>query len=235
MSNYRPRLEPRILLEEVDKNYTASIPISEDDQFENMLIKGDNLLALKALATDEKVKGQVKCIFIDPPYNMGNAFEHYDDGMEHSLWLSMMRERLELLRELLSEDGSMWISIDDNEAHYLKVLCDEIFGRKNFVSDVICEKSDSPRMDAKTFSSRHDHVLVFARNIDRLYIDRMQADIQEHYNRVDQESRRCYTKPLRATGGQGGKRASRPTLYFGLTAPDRSIVYSKKQDDMDGA
>ena len=233
--DHRPRLEPRILLEEKERTYTATARVSDNDQFENMLIFGDNLLALKALATDEKVKGQVKCIFIDPPYNTGSAFEHYDDGMEHSLWLSMMRERLELLRELLSEDGSLWISIDDNESHYLKVLCDEIFGRKNFVSDVIWEKSDSPRMDAKAFSSRHDHVLVFARNIDKLYLDRIQTDIQKHYNRVDQEGRRYYTKPLRAMGGQGDTRASRPTLYFGLTAPDGSIVYPKKQDDVDGA
>ena len=131
--DHRPRLEPRILLHDDTLSHTAAARVTDADQFENMLIFGDNLLALKALATDEKVRGKVKCIFIDPPYNTGSAFEHYDDGMEHSLWLSMMRERLELLRELLSEDGSIWVSIDDNEAHYLKVLMDEIFGRRNFI------------------------------------------------------------------------------------------------------
>ncbi len=128
----RPRLEPRILLEEPGQSYHADKRYSENDQFDNMLIQGDNLLALKAL--EQEYTGKVKCIFIDPPYNTGNAFEQYDDGLEHSIWLSLMRDRLEILRRLLSEDGSLWISIDDNEAHYLKVLCDEIFGRRNFVS-----------------------------------------------------------------------------------------------------
>ncbi|MCP2014791.1 adenine-specific DNA-methyltransferase [Deinococcus sp. HSC-46F16] len=233
--DHRPRLEPRILLPDEERSYTADARVDDNDQFDNMLIFGDNLLALKALATDNKVKGQVKCIFIDPPYNTGSAFEHYDDGMEHSLWLGMMRERLELLRDLLTEDGSIWISIDDNEAHYLKVLCDEIFGRQNFVADVIWEKSDSPRMDARTFSVRHDHVLVFSRNIESLYLGRIQTEIQDHYNKVDEQGRRYYTKPLRAMGGQGDTRLARPTLYFGITAPDGEIVYPKKQDGVDGA
>ena len=112
-------LEPRILIEDKSKAY------GEKDT-ENMLIKGDNLLALKAL--EAEFTGKVKCIYIDPPYNTGNAFEHYDDGLEHSLWLNLMKHRLVILRNLLSEDGSIWISIDDDESHYLKVLCDEIFG-----------------------------------------------------------------------------------------------------------
>ena len=152
--DHRPRLEPRILLEDPQRNYHAAARVTDHDEFENMLIFGDNLLALQSLATDDKYRGQVKCIFIDPPYNTGSAFEHYDDGMEHSLWLSMMRERLELLRELLSDDGSIWISIDDNEAHYLKVLCDEIFGRRNFVSDVIWQKAYTANQTAKHVSIR---------------------------------------------------------------------------------
>ena len=123
-----------------------------DPDTENMLIHGDNLLALKALET--RLAGQVKCIYIDPPYNTGSAFEHYDDNMEHSIWLQLMRSRLEILHSLLHETGTIWISLDDNEAHYLKVLCDEIFGRKNFIADVAWEKADSPRMDAKLFSTR---------------------------------------------------------------------------------
>ena len=131
----RPKLEPRILIEDPGKSYHAVQRHSEKDIFDNRLIFGDNLLALKSL--EQEFSGKIKCIFIDPPYNTGSAFSHYDDGVEHSLWLSLMRDRLEIIQRLLSEDGSLWITIDDNEAHYLKVLCDEIFGRANFVSNII--------------------------------------------------------------------------------------------------
>ena len=119
-------------------------------------------------------------MFIDPPYNTGSAFTHYDDGVEHSLWLSLMRDRLEIIRKLLSDDGSLWITIDDNEAHYLKVLCDEVFGRANFVGNVIWEKSDSPRMDAQFFSVRHDHLLVFAKNISMTLQYLRQNEVEEN-------------------------------------------------------
>lgn len=135
-----------------------------DPDCENMLIQGDNLEALKALVP--LYAGQVKCIYIDPPYNTKSAFEHYDDNLEHSKWLSLMYPRLELLRELLAEDGSIWVSIDDNEAHYLKVIMDEVFGRSNFVSTIIWEKADSPRNSARQFSTDHDHTLVYAKNPD---------------------------------------------------------------------
>ena len=130
----RPKLEPRILLEDPELSYHASQKISDSDIFDNKLIFGDNLLALKAL--EQEYTGKVKCVFIDPPYNTGNAFEHYDDGLEHSIWLSLMRDRLEIIKKLLSKDGSCWIVIDENEAHYLKVICDEIFGRRCFVTTV---------------------------------------------------------------------------------------------------
>ncbi len=155
----QPKLEPRILIEDPDKSYG-------DRNTENMLIFGDNLLALKAL--EQEFTGRVKCIFIDPPYNTGSAFTHYDDGLEHSLWLTMMRDRLEILRRLLSEDGSIWITIDDNEAHYLKVLCDEVFGRKNFLTTICWEKIYTLKNSAKHFSAMHDFVLVYANNIDKL-------------------------------------------------------------------
>ncbi len=113
----------------------ANPELSYGEQTENMIIKGDNLEALKALLP--YYKGQVKCIYIDPPYNTGNAFDHYDDNLEHSMWLSLIYPRVELLRELLSEEGSIWISIDDDESHYLKVICDEVFGRKNFINNLI--------------------------------------------------------------------------------------------------
>lgn len=133
-----------------------------DLETENMLIQGDNLDALKALLP--YYSGKVKCIFIDPPYNTKTAFEHYDDNLEHTKWLEMMYPRLELLRELLSEDGSIWVTIDDNEAHYVKVIMDEIFGRKNFVANCIWQKKFSPQNDAKWLSDSHDHIIVFAKH-----------------------------------------------------------------------
>ncbi len=135
----RPRLEPRILLEDPNLSHHAGHRVTENDLFDNRLIFGDNLLALKSL--EQEFTGKVKCVFIDPPYNTGSAFTHYDDGLEHSIWLSLMRDRLEIIHKLLSEDGSLWITIDDNECHYLKVLCDEIFGRTNFVADIFWQKN----------------------------------------------------------------------------------------------
>lgn len=158
----RPKLEPRILLEDPEKSYHAKHRVTDNDIFDNRLIFGDNLLALKAL--EQEFSGKVKCVFIDPPYNTGSAFTHYDDGLEHSIWLGLMRDRLEIIRRLLAEDGSLWITIDDNEAHYLKVLCDEVFGRANFVANVIWEKADSPRNSARQFSTDHDHLLIFSKN-----------------------------------------------------------------------
>jgi adenine-specific DNA-methyltransferase len=122
----------------------------------NMLIQGDNLDALKALLP--YYAGKVKCIFIDPPYNTRSAFEHYDDNLEHTKWLALIYPRLELLRELLSEDGSIWVTIDDDEAHYLKVIMDEIFGRKNFVANVVWQKKYAVANDHKTIAPMHDHI-----------------------------------------------------------------------------
>jgi len=127
---------------------------------DNWLIQGDNLDALKALLPF--FAGRVKCIYIDPPYNTKSAFEHYDDNLEHSQWLSLIYPRLELLRELLAEDGSIWVSIDDNEAHYLKVVMDEVFGRGNFVANVFWQKTPT-RENRTDFSAVHDHILVYAK------------------------------------------------------------------------
>lgn len=157
-----PRVEPRILIEDQEKSYHINKRISENDIFDNRLIFGDNLLALKAL--EGEFRGKVKCVFIDPPYNTGSAFSHYDDGLEHSIWLSLMRDRLNIIKNLLSEDGSLWITIDDNEAHYLKVLCDEIFGRSNFITNIIWQKAYAPRSNAHLISDSHDHILVFAKD-----------------------------------------------------------------------
>ncbi|MDG6004653.1 MAG: site-specific DNA-methyltransferase [Candidatus Brocadia sp.] len=190
----QPKLEPRILIEDPEKSYghtpnplvrlsahdevsrgefkspllggipTPQSPPGRGEGVGNMLIYGDNLLALKALEQD--FAGQIKCACIDPPYNTGNAFEHYDDGLEHSIWLSLIKPRIEIIHRLLRDDGTLWIFVDDDESHYLKVLCDEVFGRKNFVANVIWEKKYSPQNDAKWLSDSHDHILVYAKSKD---------------------------------------------------------------------
>jgi adenine-specific DNA-methyltransferase len=128
----RPKLEPRILLEDKTKSYHAKHRVGENDLFDNRLIFGDNLLALKAL--EQEFAGKVKCVYIDPPFNTGSAFEHYDDSLEHSIWLGLMRDRLESIRKLLTPDGFICCHIDDSEGHYLKVLMDEVFGRTNYLA-----------------------------------------------------------------------------------------------------
>ena len=159
----RPRLEPRILLEDPARSYHAKQRVTENDLFDNRLIKDDNLLALKAL--EAEFTGKVKCVFIDPPYNTGSAFTHYDDGLEHSIWLGLMRDRLEVIRRLLANDGSLWITIDDAEGHYLKVMCDEIFGRTNFLGTVTWQKTTSVHNNAVYFSSATDMLLAYSKDI----------------------------------------------------------------------
>lgn len=180
------KLEPRVLIEE--ESYNVDV-IGQSSICDNSLIFGDNLLALKAL--EEDYKEQIKCVYMDPPYNTGNAFDHYDDGVEHSIWLSLMKPRLEIIHKLLREDGSLWISIDDDESHYLKVLCDEIFGRKNFVSNVIWEKKYSPQNDAKWLSDSHDHILVYAKNksIWRPNLLPRTEDMDKRYKNPDNDPR----------------------------------------------
>ena len=151
------RVEPRLLIENSALSNTA-----RDPDTQNMLIHGDNLLALKAL--EQKYAGQVKCIYIDPPYNIGAAFEYYDDNLEHSLWLSLIRPRLEILWNLLDKDsGSIWISIDDNEQAYMRVLCDELFGRSNFIAQIVWQKRYS-RENREAIGDVHEYVIVYARN-----------------------------------------------------------------------
>mgnify|MGYP001351616162 CR=1 FL=1 len=183
---------------------------------DNLLIQGDNLEALKALLPF--YRGQVKCIFIDPPYNTKSAFEHYDDNLEHSQWLSMMLPRLQLLRELLSEDGSIWVTIDDNEGHYLKVLMDEVFGRGNFVANLAWHKRVSPANDAHYFSSDHDHVLVYAKTKMKWSpnkLPRSEAQ-QKYYTNPDNDPR----GPWNSAAYTCAKTADeRPNLYYALIHP----------------
>lgn len=160
----RPAIEPRILIEDPALAYgeveTGTLPNGKPWPG-NMLIHGDNLLALRALEQD--YAGQIKCVFIDPPYNTGSAFDQYDDNLEHSIWLNLMYARLKILHSLLSDDGTIWIVLDDNEVHYCKVMCDEVFGRNNFIQSVIWRSSDNSNNDSKQFSIDHNTILVYSK------------------------------------------------------------------------
>jgi adenine-specific DNA-methyltransferase len=212
----RPRLEPRILIEDPAKSYHAAARVSDGDIFDNVLIHGDNLLALKAL--EAEYAGKVKCVFIDPPYNTGSAFTHYDDGLEHSIWLGLMRDRLEIIRRLLSEDGSLWITIDDNEAHYLKVMCDEVFGRANFVSNVVWQKKYSKQNDAKWLSTSHDHILLYAKTKETWRPNAVErnADQLKGYSNIDNDPRGLWQSVVYTCAKT---RAERPNLYYGIEHP----------------
>lgn len=213
----RPKLEPRILLEDSEKSYHAAHRVSDNDIFDNRLIFGDNLLALKAL--EQEFSGKVKCVFIDPPYNTGSAFTHYDDGLEHSIWLGLMRDRLEVIKGLLAEDGSLWITIDDNEAHYLKVLCDEVFGRSNFVANLAWHKRVSPANDAKFFSGDFDHILVYARQKDVWRPNRLAKNDSQlaNYKNPDSDPR----GPWNSSAYTCAKTADeRPNLYYPIINPN---------------
>ena len=194
-------------------------------------------------------------VFIDPPYNTGNEGWVYNDNVNdpkikkwlgevvgkegedltrHDKWLCMMYPRLKLLQKLLADDRAIFISIDDTEFANLRLICDEVFGLRNFLADVIWEKSDSPRMDAKVFSTRHDHTITYAKNIEALSLHRIHTDeVPEHYNKIEDDGRRYYLKPLRAMG-QNDAREARPNLYYAMIAPDGSDVFPVRTDGSDG-
>lgn len=216
----RPKLEPRILLEDPAKSHHAKYRVTDNDIFDNRLIFGDNLLALKAL--EQEFSGKVKCVFIDPPYNTGSAFTHYDDGLEHSIWLGLMRDRLEIIRRLLAEDGSLWITIDDNEAHYLKVVCDEVFGRANYMTSMVWEKDKGRRSDT-TFSASHDYILVYARNAVawpkvRNLLGRT-AEQESRYKNPDNDPRGPWLQ-----GDNGTAKSASEGSRFPVTLPSGRVV-----------
>lgn len=188
------KLEPRILIEDKSKSYG-------DSNTENMLIHGDNLLALMALQSE--FSGKVKCIYIDPPYNTGNAFEHYDDGIEHSIWLSMMKKRLELLQKLLSEDGFIFVQIDNYEMPYLKVLMDEVFGRSNFINDIIWKRKGGSVNPTNKLNNMTDYILWYAKSSDAeiypVYTmddEETQKYINKRFNKIDENGRRYRLSPI---------------------------------------
>ena len=201
---------PYRLLEQVSMHGASSA--------DNLLILGDNLEALKALLPF--YRSQIKCIFIDPPYNTQSAFEHYDDNLEHAQWLSMMLPRLQLLRELLREDGSIWVTIDDNEGHYLKVLMDEVFGRGNFVTSFEWQKTLTRRNDAKVVSEAHDHVLLYARNANFMGLNRQGSDERQRatYTNRDNDPRGDWLAiPFHAPN-------IRPNLTYPITTPGGRVL-----------
>ena len=200
----RPKLEPRILLEDPSKSYHASHKVTESDIYDNKLIFGDNLLALKAL--EKEYAGKVKCIYIDPPYNTGSAFEHYEDGIEHSIWLSLVRERLEIIWRLLNpKNGSLWVSIDDREMPYLRVLMDEICGRDSFVATNVWQKRYS-RENRAAIGDVHEYILLYAKNAkefkevrNKLPLNEKQAKVYKNPN--NDPKGRWRTIPITAQSG----------------------------------
>lgn len=231
------------------------------DNTQNLYIEGDNLDVLKILR--ENYLGKVKMIYIDPPYNTGNDFVYNDDfsqasseyiaesgqfdsdgnrlvlntesnGRFHTDWLNMIYPRLKVAKDLLSDDGVIFISIDDNEVENLRKVCDEIFGENNSPATIIWEKADSPRMDAKSFSSRHDFILVYAKDFkDEVFIKPTVSEVPEHYDKVDEYGNRYYLKPLRYMGN-ADTREARPNLFFPIEAPNGELIYPIRADGSDG-
>lgn len=207
-------VEPRILLEDTGKSYG-------DPSSDNMLIHGDNLIALQAL--QQEYVGKVQCIYIDPPYNTGSAFDYYDDGLEHSTWLCMIRPRLELLWNLLNEDtGSIWISIDDSEQAYMRVLCDELFGRRNFIAQIVWQKRYS-RENREAIGDVHEYIIVYAKNPVKFKEYRNLVPMSEKqakvYKNPNNDPRgRWRPVPMTAQAGH-----ATPEQFYEITAPGGKV------------
>lgn len=219
--------EPRVLIENSKLSYKKeSVTLFAEDYFDNVLIHGDNLLGLKSLEKD--YTGEIKCVFIDPPYNTGSAFEHYDDNLEHSIWLSLMRERLEILQKLLTKDGTIWIVLDDSELHYCKVLCDEIWGRKNFIADVTWNSRKSVSNDA-ILSLNTNHILVYATDVE---IIRQLAKKGELFKGPIDESK--FSNPDNDPRGKWvadpfDAPNIRPNLTYPIVNPNTGVTYMPPQ------
>lgn len=213
----RPRLEPRILVGDPARSYHAAHRVGEKDLFDNRLIFGDNLLALKAL--EQEFMGKIKCVFIDPPYNTGAAWEQYDDGLEHSLWLSLMRDRVELIQRLLAMDGSFWVALDDNEVHYFKVLCDEIFGRAHFLGSVVWQHSIQGKGYSGKLSVHHNYLLAYCRS-DAFALQDLPREEKHNvnYSNPDNDPK----GPWRA--GDVRNSLYRPNLIYDLATPSGNVI-----------
>ncbi len=223
----RPRLEPRVLLEHPDLGHHATTK-RDGDHFDNMLVKGDNLLALKAL--EQEYAGKVKCVYIDPPYNTGKAFPRYDDGFEHSIWLTLLRDRLVHLRALLSDDGVLFAQADDREGHYLKVICDELFGRSNFIATFLWRKVDSPNDNKVSVTPDHEFIFAYAKDASRAALrQKPDAELIKAYRGPD-ENGRYYRDRLLKKNGKNSLRTDRPTMWFPVLSPDGTDVFPIHDD-----
>ncbi len=233
----RPRLEPRILIEDSEKSYHAKHRVSENDIFDNRLIFGDNLLALKAL--EQEFAGKVKCIYIDPPYNTGSAFEYYDDGVEHSIWLSLMRDRLTILRRLLLPEGIFFCSVDSTELFYIGSLFDEFFGRNNRLEIIAWKKSYGGGAKSKYIVNQHEFILVYAMDIERTPLFWLPPDpkaVQKYYKYKDEKYKQrgpYRLQPLATTSMD-----DRPNLRYPIISdgeeiwPEKQWQWSKERTEM---
>jgi adenine-specific DNA-methyltransferase len=213
-------IEPRILIEDKSLSNTG-----QDENTENMLIHGDNLLALKALET--KYAGQVKCIYIDPPYNTGNAFEKYNDNLEHSIWLNLMFGRFKILFRLLSKDGVMFVNLDEQEHAYAKVMLDGIFGRENYIGDLIWQKRKGGGNDSTFLALDHDYILVYAKDASKEVHPRKWRTAQtekylKRYKEVDENGKRYYWDTLARDGLQN-------PIPVEIVCPDGNILKINSQ------
>ena len=208
------QVEPRILLYDNDKSYG-------DQNTDNMLIHGDNLLALKAL--EAKYTGQIKCVYIDPPYNARATNDFYDDNFEHTTWLNLIKPRLEILQSLLTSDGSIWVNLDDSEMPYCRVLLDEIFGRNNFVGTIIWEKRKS-RENRRVFSFKHDYIIVYAKNKSFFEGSRnlvpLSEDVMKRYKNPDNDLRGIWQSV--AITAQAGH--ATPSQFYDIITPAGRVV-----------
>jgi adenine-specific DNA-methyltransferase len=222
--NEKTNIEPRILVENKELSN-----IKNDINTENMLIHGDNLLALKAL--EKEFTGKIKCIYIDPPYNTGSAFEQYNDNLEHSIWLNLMKLRIEILNKLLTKDGIIWISIDDDENAYLKILCDEIFGRNNFIANLPTIMNLKGNQDEFGFAGTHEYTLVYAKNKNLCNINKFEIDEEEILKDWMQDERGLYKRgaTLKATGEES-RREDRPFMFYPILFKDNIITTIKKEE-----
>ncbi len=218
---YKAVQKPKVS-KQIDTEYQLVESDQDDPAMQNLLIRGDNLLALNALKklfANRPDEEKVKCIYIDPPYNTGSAFMQYDDNMAHSEWLTLIRDRLVVLWSLLSQTGSIWISVDDEESHYLKALCDDLFGRINFVSNVIWQKKVSPANDSKWFSGDHEHVLVYAKHKESWRPRRLPrtAEQLKYYGNPDNDPRGDWNSAAYTCAKTAEER---PNLYYAIRNPN---------------
>jgi adenine-specific DNA-methyltransferase len=224
-----PNIVKKGLIEEQEGYTVKESNVASEDPFKgNILIKGDNLLALntlKKMFEDKPDSEKVKCIYIDPPYNTGSAFENYDDNMEHSQWLSMMRDRLVILKELLREDGALFVSIDDKELAYLKILLDEVFGRKNFIGTIAVAKGTTTGQDAKNIGSSVEFILMYVKNNDEFTINKidLNENDKKRFNKYDNIG--LYSVLQFRKTGNNDRREDRPNLYYALESPSGELIY----------